>query len=861
MKILAMQFEGLVRAFGLKSDRKVFKKMLDTSKFSPKEIEEFSKVKVTKTELKKMNTSFAEKFLIRTMNDANNLQAVLCEVSNFSMGIVAPFLSFYSDEILALISQARESYLKEVATSTVESFERELSTEIEYDESMFNEKMINSQILVDSNLKERMERVQIIECFFKKATVINILNTSNLNLSEMATNAFATIGVTNPSTIQSLVDRIQDDMPSEFPYMFTPKGSSIETSMYYKDIDSIARYAKKISPEKFREITSKYYEQMVSTCSNFYVQAYRAKKYYDKNPTRQEILDQGISSSDFKRFFVNAKLAFSLSRVFVPEELIENYTPEELWNKEISNRAKKEIKECQRLYISSMGQGGVSEDLNTLLFMAKVNGGRVFLMPVKHTVHKLDPKILRMHLQGELTVLFESMKINSNLYLDCLEIKGTARRPLNGLDSYRGGKFKRNHDMRDNPSIIIAGTKQILKSIATGGTRHARVSYTPGAITKPFYPSKTYMKSKANALATEEHFMGALVVEKDVRDTFHVRQLMFQDNFSCVDMGIRYFQDRAETTNAQCVVYGDIHSDDLDRKALKLFTDLAVSLDTKESVIQDIYDAASTNPHEAKNQTKKMATALEGKAHAKDELQLLRDDLNFFGKRYEKTYIPYSNHDDMFTRAFNSNEINNNPFNAILASILMPMAINTNLRHHYSSEQILEQWSKGTGISKKVLKRQYPFLDSKKQLLQYVMEDLFELKNPGKFKWFELYSEHRIGGYNVAVHGDKGANGARGSHQANCKIDKKQISGHTHVAAQMNHNISVGHLHQVEGGVGPQYALGGASSWMQTCVYIYETGEAQLITNINGRLQNNVGRLTPQNFKSTYKKRMKSLQA
>jgi hypothetical protein len=114
------------------------------------------------------------------------------------------------------------------------------------------------------------------------------------------------------------------------------------------------------------------------------------------------------------------------------------------------------------------------------------------------------------------------------------------------------------------------------------------------------------------------------------------------------------------------------------------------------------------------------------------------------------------------------------------------------------------------------------------------------IKNP-----FELYASHcdiscdmkfltrsesfKIHGIEVAVHGDKGVNGSRGSRKQYAGIPSKVIIGHSH-----SPGISQG-CYQV--GTSSELNLeynDGPSSWLNTHCLIYRNGKRQLVNIING---------------------------
>ena len=104
------------------------------------------------------------------------------------------------------------------------------------------------------------------------------------------------------------------------------------------------------------------------------------------------------------------------------------------------------------------------------------------------------------------------------------------------------------------------------------------------------------------------------------------------------------------------------------------------------------------------------------------------------------------------------------------------------------------------------------------------------LSEDSSYFFLERDQSFKIKDIEVGSHGDKGANGARGSLNGMSKLGVKTVTGHSHSPG------IIGGAYQV--GTSTRYQLEynrGPSSWLHTHCIIYANGKRALINIINGR--------------------------
>ena len=113
-----------------------------------------------------------------------------------------------------------------------------------------------------------------------------------------------------------------------------------------------------------------------------------------------------------------------------------------------------------------------------------------------------------------------------------------------------------------------------------------------------------------------------------------------------------------------------------------------------------------------------------------------------------------------------------------------------------------------------------------KNPLQYAIEEELGYKNQ-RICWLPEDYSCKVYGVELANHGDRGANGSRGSLQIFEKGLGNCVVGHTHSAAILRNAYCVGTV-----GIMDQGYNKGLSSWTRTCCLIYTNGTKQLINFI-----------------------------
>jgi hypothetical protein len=286
----------------------------------------------------------------------------------------------------------------------------------------------------------------------------------------------------------------------------------------------------------------------------------------------------------------------------------------------------------------------------------------------------------------------------------------------------------------------------------------------------------------------------ALFIEVKDKKRFQARNLE-QRKGVCFDNGLRFDGKTIKKATGAVATLGDLHEATHSPESLKWAVDYCKRIGVKEIFIGDTFDAASINHHELESSLyimKKIAGGLS----LKSELRTWSETMNKLAKQFRKVNIVESNHDNFLAKIVNCDEKLNRC--AELDKILLLELKVRKMRDILAgidNRPILETF----GRMHHVLAKNIQFLTGDESVLRYQRE--------------------------MALHGDKGANGTRFNFKTT--TIPSSSTGHNHTGGYSNNNFSAGHHTNVDL---QGYAKGGLSSWTESIVIAYPNGCAQLIS-------------------------------
>lgn len=371
-----------------------------------------------------------------------------------------------------------------------------------------------------------------------------------------------------------------------------------------------------------------------------------------------------------------------------------------------------------------------------------------------------------------------------------LNILPTAARPLSGLEVYTG-----------RASMIAPHVKLACQSIATVGGSGAKLNYTTGAVTL-----RNYIQRKEGFKAEFHHCYGGLLVELDDDGHWWVRQLNADSDGTIYDFDLQVKDGKITTGHrVEAITFGDIHVDEIDDKIAEATWGeggMVDELNPKEQHAHDVLDMYRRGHHTIKDPFKKFKRYVEKKENVELELRGVKSFLEWIKRPDCDTIVMDSNHDRALTRWLAENDGRLDPVNAEFWLKLNDAAY-AYIRKHGDEPLMLKLALDLVGGAPATL------IDSDTS---------------------HVICRKFAGGIECSQHGDKGANGSRGSLSGFGKVGRRTNTGHSHVAGI--------HDGAWSGGTKSKLRLEynhGLSSWSHTDIITYPNSKRTLVTFFAGK--------------------------
>lgn len=387
-----------------------------------------------------------------------------------------------------------------------------------------------------------------------------------------------------------------------------------------------------------------------------------------------------------------------------------------------------------------------------------------------------------------------------------MNILPTTRHPLSGYETYNGRK-----------SNIIPHAKVAMESIPSMPDEGTKFNWSTGTITQ-----RNYIQKNAGIKAEEGHCYGGLLVEVTSEGNWYVRQLHIDGNGAVYDVGPEGYAGikvvggevyELGKGGIEAITWGDIHVREMEPWVRDLGWDtLATSngprvgmLDTlkpKRQVMHDIFSMQSRGHHDMKDFHVMYEKFRAGQDVVEDEIAECAQFLTDSYRPWCETVVVPSNHDRHLERWLKEEDPRSDHVNAKYHNVLQAAkldAIDKRDKHFNILKWALAQ----KGIPKRIR-----FLEEDESYV--ICKDV-------------------DGGIECGLHGDRGANGSRGSTRGLTRLGRAVNKGHDHTAAIRDHVYSVGAC-----GLRFPY-MRGPSGHSISHIVTFENGRRQIITMWEGK--------------------------
>ncbi len=466
----------------------------------------------------------------------------------------------------------------------------------------------------------------------------------------------------------------------------------------------------------------------------------------------------------------------------------------------------REIKKARR-YIITSAQNNTA--LNTAFFgallgYAKVNDAELLVIPTRyrnptspreHALREDDiwwPKLVRPFLLEQELDLTPDTSVMGHV-----RVQATAVNPLVGLEPLLKGRH-----------AIFGHAQVAMKTVPAPQYARPQEMWTTGSTS-----AKNYSDTKAGVKAEFHHSLGAVIVERGTKDTF-IRGVVGDDTGGFYDLDSYYGPGEQvgekikpgkakHSIRALGLVTGDEHAvfmTDAVKKATYTAPDsLANRCRPIHRVRHDVLDSYAISHHHSRNTVTRYVKWKTGMHSIEDELTVTVDLINETSAPDSINVIVASNHHDHLLRWLNEADPKAEPWNAIIYHELMVEVLRAAHMTPSGAKTIdpFAHWAKDKMVHDTV--------------------------------WLERNESYPIGGIEVSLHGDQGANGARGSIKGFSKLGIRTVIGHGH-----SPGIEKG-CYQVGASEDELEYTSGPGSWTITHCLIHPNGKRQLVTIKNGK--------------------------
>jgi len=378
--------------------------------------------------------------------------------------------------------------------------------------------------------------------------------------------------------------------------------------------------------------------------------------------------------------------------------------------------------------------------------------------------------------------------LNNNLTVMAdIKVQPTAEQPLSGLESVSGSR-----------SSIIGHPRVSMKTVPTPGHMLPKILTTTGAVTV-----ENYSDTKAGKKGEFHHTLGALMVELKGK-RFHLRTILAEPSGDFIDLDHLVTGGKVKKAPPmKALIMGDTHVDFVDPKVVKAtFEDgqsMVKRLRPRHLVWHDLIDFYSRNHHHKGNPITAFVKHQSGMGDVRQEVQRACAFVDKHCPKGTVNVLVPSNHPEAMSRWLRETDWRVDPENAefYLETALAVVRSAKMTQHGVSAADPFTYWAR-----------------------KLIKSDTIYLSSDESF---------RVGDHELGYHGDKGANGARGTIRAFARIGPKTFIGHSHSPGWFEGCKQVGTSTHLK----LEYNSG-LSSWLHTHGGIYANGKPVLLNIIDG---------------------------
>lgn len=378
----------------------------------------------------------------------------------------------------------------------------------------------------------------------------------------------------------------------------------------------------------------------------------------------------------------------------------------------------------------------------------------------------------------------------------------TATDPLSGLHTHTRGEWG-----------VYPHAKIRLVSVPNLAGQHPAMVMTTGAVTIP-----NYVQKKAGQKAEFHHQIGATIVEIDHDGRAFCRQISATDDGSFQDLDVVVRDGKVTRGNrVEEITWGDIHREQIDPVVARtcwgfdVETESTVGADNMLDVLRprhqafhDLLDFQARNHHRRGDHWHAHRMRVAGTERVDDAVAQCARLLRETARDWCTSVVVASNHNEAMHRWLRET---------------VPTQDVVNMRFWCQANDAvyaaIEDDDETFDVFKWALERH----DDRR------LDDIVFVPRNGSYLVCQAQ-----GGIEIALHGDEGPNGARGTAASLNKVAVRMNIGHSHTPQILDGVYQAGLCGKLDQGYNS-----GPSSWSHTQVVTYPNGRRTLVTIIDGK--------------------------
>lgn len=349
-------------------------------------------------------------------------------------------------------------------------------------------------------------------------------------------------------------------------------------------------------------------------------------------------------------------------------------------------------------------------------------------------------------------------------------------------------------------SMILPHNQFAMRSVATMKGELSKLNFTTGTISM-----RNYLPGKAGDKASFHHGYGALLVEVEESGKWWCRQINAKDSGTFYDLDI--YVENGQVTHGhrpENINWGCIHKRALEDHVMQAVWGPGGILDQlrpRSQAFHDVLDFHARSHHEVKDPFQMFRRWVEGCDSVEDELRDCAEFIRYSHRDDILSLIVDSNHHRHFIRYLKEQDWRRDPAN--MRIFLQAAEAQLEAIERGDDDFMLFEWAM----------RRFGCPDS----VRFLRED-------------ESYRicEHEGGGIELGLHGDRGANGARGTPSGLKKLPFKANAADKHQAGIWQGLYLSGLMPANDMGYNK-----GPSSWNRSFTVTHPNGKRQIVT-MNG---------------------------